>query len=94
MRLGIKQVLLLGAVMMGVGCVDPTLVHYVGEVEFIGHPTNDYHCVDVTFMKQDGSLTNFRVTSWPPTWAGMRGDILLTPDQTCGYTMVSAKEEK
>jgi hypothetical protein len=97
-RLGIKQVLSLGALvlgMVGVGCDDqPTLYHYVGEVTDVARTTSDFNCTDVTLKKQDGSITVFRVRSWPPTWKGMYGDILLKEDPFCGYIMVSAKEEE
>lgn len=98
MRLGIKQVLSLGALMLGmvgVGCDDqPTYYHYVGEVENLAHATDYWQCTDVTLKKQDGSIAVFRVRTWPPTWKGMYGDILLIEDQQCGYIMVSAKEQK
>lgn len=95
MRLGIKQVLSLGALMLGmvgVGCDDqPTYYHYIGTVVEIhwGSP-----CTDVVFKKQDESIVSFRINGVPPTWKGMYGDILLQEDGYCGYRMVSAKEQK
>lgn len=86
---------MLPLVLFLIGCETPVDHHYHGTVAEIVWTNPRYSsCATVYFLKDDGTTTDFSVYGWPPTWKGMHGWILLRDDGTCGYSLVSAKEDK
>jgi hypothetical protein len=73
--------------------VQPTEFNrFTGEVLKLGKSGDE--CADMLFRKSDQTIVTFHVRNWPPVWEGMKAEILLDSNETCGYRVISSRELK